>query len=109
MREKGTTVVRRAETSTQPASESASSGKAPGDYGQNFPGSRRVYVEGRQGVRVPMREIELSGGEPPLRVYDTSGPLGIDVQDGLPGFRTPWIQARGSVVALDPNKSSGAE
>ena len=32
-----------------------------------------------QGVRVPMREIALSGGEPPLRVYDTSGPQDHDV------------------------------
>ena len=33
----------------------------------------------RQGVRVPMREIALSGGEAPLRVYDTSGPQDVDV------------------------------
>ena len=31
-----------------------------------------------------MREIALSGGEPPLRVYDTSGPQGFDVREGLP-------------------------
>src|SRR4029450_1448383 len=44
-----------------------------GDYGDAFPNSRKVYVEGRAGevaVAVPMREIALSGGEPPLRVYD---------------------------------------
>jgi len=66
------------------------------DLRSAFPGSRKVYVEGR-GVRVPMREIALSGGEPPLRVYDTSGPLGGDVRDGLPRLREPWIRARGDV------------
>ena len=46
-------------------------------------------------MRVPMREIALSGGEPPLRVYDTSGPQGFDVKDGLPKLRAEWIRARG--------------
>ena len=71
------------------------------DYGDNFPASRKVYVEGRHGVRVPMREIVLSGGEPPLRVYDTSGPLGIDVRDGLAPLRAEWIAARGDVGAVE--------
>jgi phosphomethylpyrimidine synthase len=75
-----------------------SEAERPGDdYGEAFPGSRRVYVEGRHGVRVPMREIVLSGGEPPLRVYDTSGPLHVDVRAGLPKLRQPWIEARGDV------------
>jgi phosphomethylpyrimidine synthase len=65
-----------------------------GDYGDAFPASRKVYVEGRHGIRVPMREISLSGGEPPLRVYDTSGPLGGDVRQGLPSVRGAWIAAR---------------
>ncbi|HEU4559028.1 MAG TPA: phosphomethylpyrimidine synthase ThiC [Longimicrobium sp.] len=65
-----------------------------GDYGDAFPSSRKVYVEGRHGIRVPMREIGLSGGEPPLRVYDTSGPLGGDVRRGLPSVRGEWIAAR---------------
>jgi phosphomethylpyrimidine synthase len=39
-----------------------------------YPNSGKVYAEGRHGVRVPLREITLAGGEPPLRVYDTSGP-----------------------------------
>ena len=63
---------------------------AAGDYGDAFPASRRVYVEGPAGVRVPMREISLSGGEPPLRVYDTAGPLGGDVREGLPKLRAEW-------------------
>ena len=54
------------------------------DYPGAFPNSKKVHVEGSRGVRVPMREIHLTGGEPPLRVYDTSGPRGIDVRRGLP-------------------------
>ncbi len=69
-----------------------------GDYGDAFPASRKVYVEGRHGIRVPMREIVLSGGEPPLRVYDTAGPLGIDVRHGLHPLRAEWIRARGDVA-----------
>jgi phosphomethylpyrimidine synthase len=61
-----------------------------------FPGSRKVYVDG-PGLRVPMREIALSGGEPPLRVYDTSGPQGHDVREGLPPLRRDWILARGGL------------
>ena len=41
--------------------------------GEDAPRSRKVYVES-DGLRVPMREIELGGGEAPLRVYDTTGP-----------------------------------
>jgi phosphomethylpyrimidine synthase len=72
----------------------------PSDYGDAFPASRKVYVEGRHGVRVPMREIVLSGGEPPLRVYDTSGPRDCAVRAGLPKLREPWILARGDVEAV---------
>jgi phosphomethylpyrimidine synthase len=75
---------------------------APGsDYGDSYPNSRKVHLEGPRGIRVPMREISLSGGEPPLRVYDTSGPLGVDVREGLPPLRAEWIAARGSVVEMD--------
>ncbi len=66
-------------------------------YGGAFPNSRKVHVEGPHGMRVPFREVSLSGGEPPLRVYDTSGPLGLDVREGLPPLREQWIRARGSV------------
>jgi phosphomethylpyrimidine synthase len=65
-----------------------------GSYGDAFPNSTKVYVDGAQGVRVPMREIALSGGEPPLRVYDTSGPQGLDVREGLPSVRGEWIESR---------------
>ena len=60
-----------------------------GDYGPAFPNSRKVFVEGRNGVRVPMREVSLSGGEPPVRVNDTSGPLGVDPHTGLAKLRAP--------------------
>ena len=49
-----------------------------------FPHSTKVHVDGSRGIRVPMREVGLSGGEPPLRVYDTSGPEGHDPRTGLP-------------------------
>ena len=66
-----------------------------GSFAESFPNSTKVYIEGSEGVRVPMREIALSGGEPPLRVYDTSGPQGFDVREGLPSVRRGWIGARG--------------
>ncbi|HKG32640.1 MAG TPA: phosphomethylpyrimidine synthase ThiC, partial [Gemmatimonadales bacterium] len=74
-----------------------------GDYGEAFPNSTKVYVEGKQGIRVPMREIALSGGEPPLRVYDTSGPQGFDLRNGLPPLRHAWISAR----AVTPSEARG--
>jgi len=64
------------------------------EYASAFPNSRKVLIDGPQGVRVPMREIALSGGEPSLRVYDTSGPQGVDVRQGLPKLRAPWVDAR---------------
>ena len=66
----------------------------PVAYDEAFPNSTKVFADGPGGVRVPMREIALSGGEPSLRVYDTSGPHGHDVRDGLPPLREPWILAR---------------
>src|SRR5581483_11347874 len=64
-------------------------------------GSRKVYSspQGHPDLAVPFREIALSGGEPPFRVYDTSGPYtdaaaAIDVRRGLPPLRAPWIAAR---------------
>jgi len=67
------------------------------DYPDAFPNSKKVYAEGSRGVRVPMREIQLTGGEPAFRVYDTSGPREIDVRQGLPPLRAEWIRARGDV------------
>jgi phosphomethylpyrimidine synthase len=71
------------------------------DFSTAFPNSKKIYVEGRHGVRVPMREISLSGGEPSLQVYDTSGPHNVDVNVGLPRLRAEWIAARGDVVSAD--------
>ena len=61
------------------------------------PNSRKVHVGPR---RVPVREIRLSGGEPALQVYDTSGPQGHDVRDGLPPLRREWIESRGDVQTV---------
>ncbi|MEH3107766.1 MAG: phosphomethylpyrimidine synthase ThiC [Sphingomonas fennica] len=67
-------------------------------------GSRKIHVEGPDGLRVAMREIALepSAGEPPLRVYDCSGPYTdpnarIDIMAGLPELRRDWIRSRGDV------------
>jgi phosphomethylpyrimidine synthase len=76
-----------------------------------FPGSQKVYVQGsRPDIRVPFREIAQSptvrpDGEeenPPVRVYDTSGPYtdpnaSIDIRKGLPPIRRNWILERGDV------------
>ena len=86
-----------------------------GDYGDAFPNSRKVFVDGPRGMRVPMREISLSGGEPPLRVYDTSGPQETDVRQGIPRLRAEWIAERGGVgqslpqASLAPEGANGAE
>ena len=67
-------------------------------------GSRKVHVPARtgSGIRVAMREIDLAGGEPSVRVYDTSGPYTdpsahIDINAGLAPLRRDWILARADV------------
>jgi phosphomethylpyrimidine synthase len=57
-------------------------------------------------LRVPMREISQSGGNPPIAVYDTSGPYTdpaatIDIRKGLSPLRQAWIEARGDTRLLD--------
>ncbi len=73
-----------------------------------LPASRKIHIAGTHhpGIRVAMREIALdpSAKEPPLRVYDTSGPYTddayqADIRRGLPGLRAAWIEARGDVEA----------
>ena len=76
-------------------------------YEDAFPSSRQVLVDGDR-VRVPMREISLSGGEAPLRVYDTSGPQGRDVRKGLPPLRDAWIADRGVADRPGPAGSEAA-
>jgi phosphomethylpyrimidine synthase len=87
---------------------------------QPFTGSQKMYVEGsRPDIRVPMREITLAdtptdfGGEknPPVRVYDTSGPytdpaVKIDLRTGLPEVRTTWIEERNDTEILEESHSS---
>ncbi|WP_422059121.1 phosphomethylpyrimidine synthase ThiC [Sphingopyxis sp.] len=69
-------------------------------------GSRKIHVATQtgSGIRVAMREIDLDphSGEPPVRVYDTSGPYTdanatIDINAGLPEIRADWIRGRGDV------------
>lgn len=69
------------------------------DYGDAYPRSRKVYV-GSGTVRVPMREIMLSGDEPALRVYDPSGPRGWEATHGLPRPREAWIVDRGDLAIV---------
>ncbi|MDB4950713.1 MAG: thiC [Gemmatimonadetes bacterium] len=88
-------------SATEPRAARPPAAASTGDYGDSFPASRKTYVEGPGGIRVPMREIVLSGGEPPLRVYDTSGPLGTDVRRGVPAVRAEWIAARGDVQSAE--------
>lgn len=75
---------------------------------QPLPNSRKTYQTGsRPDLRVPFREISLAdtpshfGAEPnpPLSVYDTSGPytdpsVQIDIRKGLPPLRQVWISER---------------
>ncbi|HKJ71488.1 MAG TPA: phosphomethylpyrimidine synthase ThiC [Gammaproteobacteria bacterium] len=89
-----------------------------------FAGSRKIHITGsRPDVNVPMREIAQSptsaqfGAEdnPPVTVYDTSGPYtdpdaDIDLRRGLPDVRAGWIAERGDSEALDaPTSAFGTE
>ena len=77
------------------------------DFQDAYPNSEQVYVEGSRGIRVPMREIRLSGGEAPLRVYDTAGPQGFDVRAGLPALREEWIRQREDVEETGRTLATG--
>src|SRR5437899_5810345 len=63
-------------------------------FNEAFPNSTKTFVDGPQGVRVPVREIALEKGASSIRVYDTSGPQDHDVTIGLPKLREPWVSAR---------------
>ena len=77
----------------------------------SLPGSKKVYVDGpRAGMKVPMREIEQSETNgipnPPVRVYDTSGPYTdpaykVELEKGIPTPRHSWIMERGDVEAYE--------
>ena len=89
-----------------------------------LPNSRKVYVQGgRPDIQVPMREVSQSdtpasfGAEknPPVFVYDTSGPYTdprakIDIRGGLAPLRAKWIEERGDTEALSgPTSKFGVE
>jgi phosphomethylpyrimidine synthase len=70
---------------------------------ESLPASRKIHQSGslHPGIRVPMRQIELhaSAHEPPLCVYDSSGPYTdpdaqIDIARGLSRLREAWIADR---------------
>jgi phosphomethylpyrimidine synthase len=70
----------------------------------------KIYLEGPHGLRVPFAEIALAdspGGaaNPPVRLYDTSGP-GSDPEVGLPPLRRPWMLARGDVEDYEGRPTS---
>ena len=69
---------------------------------QNGNNATKVYLEGEHGIRVPARKISLTNGEDPVYVYDTSGPQGGNVRNGLPPLREAWIRARGDVEDVAP-------
>jgi phosphomethylpyrimidine synthase len=89
-----------------------------------FPNSRKVYIEGsRPDIRVGMRMVDQEdtaasfGAEinPPIPVYDTSGPftdpeVSIDLMKGLPALRQSWIAERGDTEELQgPSSDFGRE
>jgi phosphomethylpyrimidine synthase len=90
-----------------------------------LPASAKIYKSGNihPDIRVPMREIALhpTAGEPPVVVYDSSGPysdpkIAIAIERGLPRLRARWIEARGDVEAYagrdvrpEDNGSAGAK
>jgi len=94
------------------------------DVTRPFPNSRKIYIEGsRPDIRVPMRQVEQAdtaasfGAEknPPITVYDTSGPYSdpeasIDLLAGLADVRACWITDRADTEQLDgPSSAFGQE
>jgi phosphomethylpyrimidine synthase len=72
-----------------------------------LPASRKVYVPGElfPGIRVPMREIAVSGENDPVYVYDTAGPYSEpdfhgNIRRGLSPIRSAWIERRGDTDEL---------
>src|SRR5690625_4008678 len=91
---------------------------------RQFPNSEKVYVEGsRSDLRVPMRKISQSSTpsmfgveeNPPIYVYDTSGPytdpeVRVDLRQGLPALREQWILERDDTEQLSgPTSHFGQE
>ncbi|MBK5970912.1 MULTISPECIES: phosphomethylpyrimidine synthase ThiC [Thiorhodovibrio] len=99
---------------TLPADFVATSTRLSAEVTRPFPASRRVWVQGsRPDLRVPLREVVQTPTEtnqgpednPPIPVYDTSGPYTdpdatIDLLRGLPDVRDAWIAERGDTEQL---------
>ena len=75
-----------------------------------LPASTKIFLAGdmHPDIRVPLRQIALhpTSGEPPVNVYDASGPYTdpqatIAIDQGLARHRTAWVKARGDVEAYD--------
>ena len=87
-----------------------------------LPASRKVFTHPKADptLSVPRRVIDLhpTANEPPVPVYDTSGPYSdpsvtIDVETGLARPRTEWVLERGHVEAYEgrdvkPEDNGGA-
>ncbi len=76
----------------------------------SLPASTKIVKPGTlyPDLRVPMREISLhpTSGEPPVTVYDSSGPYTdpahmVSIDAGLPRLREAWVRARGDVEAYE--------
>ena len=72
-------------------------------------GSRKVYVSGElfPDIRVPFREVAVhpSANEPPVTIYDSSGPytdptVAIDIKRGLPLVKSSWQRDRGDIAPV---------
>lgn len=72
-------------------------------------GSRKVYVAGElyPDIRVPFREVAVhpSANEPPVTIYDSSGPytdptVTIDIKRGLPHVKSSWQRDRGDIAPV---------
>jgi phosphomethylpyrimidine synthase len=83
-----------------------------------LPASRKIYKPGQlhPEMLVPMREIELnpSAMEPPVVVYDSSGPytdpnIDISIEKGVPRIREKWIEARGDVEVYEGREVTAAD
>ncbi|QDV08132.1 Phosphomethylpyrimidine synthase [Planctomycetes bacterium Poly30] len=88
----------------------AQSGTAADDrlepFEESFPSSHKVHdtvVWNGHTLHVPKRRIHLSNDDAPVDVYDTSGPQGCDVREGVPKPRAEWIKAR--LATADGNLS----
>ncbi len=83
-----------------------------------LPASRKIHVNGKRhpDIRVPMREIALhpTAGEPPVIVYDSSGPYtephpNTNISKGLQRLRADWIAARDDIAAYDGRAVTAAD